>query len=67
MPEVKSEIKFLRRPQSRWEEFKFTVNVLFEFVKGFRVFILWPMEAIRFIRTRASSVMVWSAGPSAHR
>jgi uncharacterized protein (TIGR00730 family) len=36
MPEVKSEIKFLRGPQSRWEEFKFTVKVLIEFVKGFR-------------------------------
>lgn len=36
MPEVKSEIKFLQGPQSRWEEFKFTVKVLFEFVKGFR-------------------------------
>ncbi|HEY5749834.1 MAG TPA: TIGR00730 family Rossman fold protein [Chryseolinea sp.] len=36
MPEVKSEIKFLSGPQSRWEEFKFTVKVLFEFVRGFR-------------------------------
>jgi len=36
MEEVKSEIKFLRGPQSRWEEFRFTVKVLFEFVKGFR-------------------------------
>ena len=36
MPEVKSEIKFLRGPQSRWEEFKFTIKVLLEFVKGFR-------------------------------
>lgn len=32
----KSEIKFLEGPQSRWQEFKFTVNVLFEFIKGFR-------------------------------
>jgi uncharacterized protein (TIGR00730 family) len=34
--EVKSEIKFLEGPQSRWEEFKFTIKVLFEFIKGFR-------------------------------
>jgi len=32
--EVKSEIKFLEGPQSRWEEFKFTIKVLFEFIKG---------------------------------
>jgi len=31
-----TEIQFLRGPQSRWEEFTFTVKVLFEFVKGFR-------------------------------
>ena len=36
IPEVKSEIKFLRGPQSRWEEFRFTIKILFEFVKGFR-------------------------------
>ncbi|MEO5603853.1 MAG: hypothetical protein ABIR06_23245 [Cyclobacteriaceae bacterium] len=36
MPEVKSEIKFLRGPRSRWEELKFTIKVLLEFVKGFR-------------------------------
>ena len=36
MQEVKSEIKFLRGPQSRWEEFKLATNVLLEFVKGFR-------------------------------
>lgn len=35
-PEFKSEIKFLRGPQSRWMDFKFTIKVLFEFVKGFR-------------------------------
>lgn len=35
-PETKSEIKFLEGPQSRWEEFKFTVKVLFEFIKGLR-------------------------------
>ncbi|MFT3981080.1 MAG: TIGR00730 family Rossman fold protein [Ferruginibacter sp.] len=33
---VKNEIKFLEGPQSRWAEFKFTVSVLFEFIKGFR-------------------------------
>lgn len=33
---VKSEIKFLEGPQSRWEEFKFAIKVLFEFIKGFR-------------------------------
>jgi len=31
-----SEIKFLDGPQSRWKEFKFTLSVLYEFVKGFR-------------------------------
>ncbi len=35
--QVRSEIKFLEGPQSRWEEFKFSVKVLFEFIKGFRV------------------------------
>jgi uncharacterized protein (TIGR00730 family) len=33
---IKSEIKFLEGPQSRWLEFKFVVKVLFEFIKGFR-------------------------------
>ena len=33
---TKSEIKFLEGPQSRWKEFKFSVSVLFEFIKGFR-------------------------------
>ncbi|MBP6022056.1 LOG family protein [Ferruginibacter sp.] len=33
---VKSEIKFLQGPQSRWEEFKFTIKVMLEFIKGFR-------------------------------
>lgn len=33
---TKSEIKFLAGPQSRWKEFKFTVSVLLEFIKGFR-------------------------------
>lgn len=30
------EIKFLEGPQSRWKEFTFSMNVLFEFIKGFR-------------------------------
>lgn len=30
------EIKFLEGPQSRWKEFKFTIEVLFDFIKGFR-------------------------------
>lgn len=33
---LKNEIQFLEGPQSRWKEFKFTVNVLLEFIKGFR-------------------------------
>jgi len=33
---IKAEIKFLEGPQSRWKEFKFTVRVLLEFIKGFR-------------------------------
>jgi uncharacterized protein (TIGR00730 family) len=33
---TKSEIKFLEGPQSRWNEFKFSVKVLIEFIKGFR-------------------------------
>ena len=37
MSEIKSEIKFLQGPQSRWEEFYFTLKVLFEFIRGFRV------------------------------
>lgn len=36
LPLAKSEIKFLEGPQSRWKEFKFTIKVLFEFIKGFR-------------------------------
>ncbi len=32
-----SEIKFLEGPQSRWEEFKFTIKVLLDFIRGFRV------------------------------
>jgi uncharacterized protein (TIGR00730 family) len=33
---TKSEIKFLEGPQNRWEDFKFSVKVLLEFIKGFR-------------------------------
>ncbi|MEO6732020.1 MAG: TIGR00730 family Rossman fold protein [Ferruginibacter sp.] len=33
---TKSEIKFLEGPQSRWKEFVFTLEVFFEFIKGFR-------------------------------
>lgn len=31
-----SEIKFLEGPQNRWRDFKFALNVLMEFIKGFR-------------------------------
>jgi uncharacterized protein (TIGR00730 family) len=30
------EIKFLAGPQSRWQELKFVIKVLFEFIRGFR-------------------------------
>ena len=33
---VKSEIKFLEGPQSRWKDFTFAVKVLIEFIRGFR-------------------------------
>lgn len=36
MAEIKSEIKFLSGPQSRWEELTFTIKTLVEFVRGFR-------------------------------
>jgi len=36
MTEAKSEIKFLAGPQSRWEEFKFTVKTIIGFIHGFR-------------------------------
>lgn len=36
MTQPKSEIQFLRGPQSRWEELKFTLKSLREFVRGFR-------------------------------
>ena len=32
----KSEIRFLEGPQNRLKEFKFSLNVLYEFIKGFR-------------------------------
>ncbi|MFZ9662094.1 MAG: TIGR00730 family Rossman fold protein [Chitinophagaceae bacterium] len=32
----RSEIKFLEGPRSRWQEFKFTVKVMQEFIMGFR-------------------------------
>ena len=34
--QIKKEIKFLEGPQSRWYDFKYTINVFFEFIKGFR-------------------------------
>src|SRR5687767_7828071 len=33
---TKTEIKFLEGPQSRWRDFKYTINVLFELIKGLR-------------------------------
>lgn len=36
MVKTKSEIQFLSGPQSRWQEFKFTVKTVLEFIKGFR-------------------------------
>ena len=33
---TKSEIKFLEGPQSRFRDFKFALNVLLQFIKGFR-------------------------------
>ena len=33
---TKGEIKFLDGPQNKWEEFKFTMSVMREFIKGFR-------------------------------
>lgn len=35
-PKVKKEIRFLDGPQSRFEEFKYTLSVMGEFIKGFR-------------------------------
>ncbi len=36
MSKSNSEIRFLEGPRSRWEEFKMAINVLLEFIKGFR-------------------------------
>jgi uncharacterized protein (TIGR00730 family) len=33
---LREEIKFLEGPQSRWEDFKMTVKVLLDFIRGFR-------------------------------
>jgi uncharacterized protein (TIGR00730 family) len=33
---TKTEIQFLDGPQNRWKDFKFTVSVLFEFIRGLR-------------------------------
>lgn len=33
---LKTEIQFLEGPQDRWKDFKYTVSVFFEFIKGFR-------------------------------
>ena len=31
------EIKFFEGPQSRWQDFKFSINTVYEMVKGFRI------------------------------
>ena len=33
---TKTEIQFFEGPQDRWKDFKYTVSVFFEFIKGFR-------------------------------
>lgn len=33
---TRKEIQFLEGPQSRWKDLKYTLSVLFEFIKGFR-------------------------------
>jgi uncharacterized protein (TIGR00730 family) len=33
---AREEIKFLDGPRSRWQEFKFTIKVVLEFIRGFR-------------------------------
>jgi hypothetical protein len=33
---TQNEIEFLEGPHSRWYDFKYTISVLFEFIKGFR-------------------------------
>lgn len=35
-PTSKEEINFLKGPQSRWKDFKFTIKVVREFIRGFR-------------------------------
>src|SRR3954469_10676629 len=35
-PMTHKEIQFLEGPQSRWKDFKYTVSVLLEFIRGFR-------------------------------
>lgn len=35
-PQTKKEIQFFEGPQSRWKDFKYTLTVFFEFIKGFR-------------------------------
>jgi uncharacterized protein (TIGR00730 family) len=38
IPPSQQERLFLEGPRSRWQEFKFTVSVMLEFIKGFRAF-----------------------------
>lgn len=38
IPPSQQERLFLEGPRSRWEEFKFTISVMLEFIKGFRAF-----------------------------
>lgn len=33
---IKTEIQFFEGPQNRWKDFKYALNVFFEFIKGFR-------------------------------
>ena len=33
---TKGEIQFLEGPQNKWKDFKFTIHVVFDFIKGFR-------------------------------
>ncbi|MBK9511734.1 MAG: TIGR00730 family Rossman fold protein [Cytophagaceae bacterium] len=34
---IHSEVRFLEGPQSRWKEFRFVLDVMWEFIKGFRI------------------------------
>lgn len=36
--DINEEIVFLKGPQSRWKDFKFTIKVMREFIRGFRTF-----------------------------